>query len=187
MGKKQTGPPSQTTPKRAPRSHRALPPSEDEPDNLEIVDTENIQGLTAEELKIIYKRRHDQETRAKQKVATQALTGWLAPYPSLSNVFSDDLACNVMRSTCSRLKTYLWKKLVWQLRVREAVKIESRGKATWKRNPRWLNLLLSYEVASLWGHFGAMRQRLRSADFTRQDYGTESNPKEASSRNSSKP
>jgi len=104
----------------------------------------------------------------------------------LSNVYSDDLACNVMRSTCSRLRTYLWKKLLWQMRVKEAVKIESKGRANWKRNPRWLNLLLSYEVASLWGHFGAMRQRLRSSDFIRQGYGLESTPKEDLSRNSSK-
>ena len=139
--------------------------SEDDPDQIELVETEDIQGLTAEELKLIHRRRTQQQVRSQQKVATQALTGWEAPYPSLSNVFSDDLACNVMKSTCSRLRTYLWKKLVWQLRVREAVKIESKGKAVWKKNPRWLSLLLSYEVASLWGHFGAMRQRLRNADF----------------------
>ena len=152
-------------PKRAGRLQRGLPLSEDDPDQIELVETEDIQGLTAEELKLIHRRRTQQQVRSQQKVATQALTGWEAPYPSLSNVFSDDLACNVMKSTCSRLRTYLWKKLVWQLRVREAVKIESKGKAVWKKNPRWLSLLLSYEVASLWGHFGAMRQRLRNADF----------------------
>jgi len=71
------------------------------------------------------------------------------------------------------LRTYLWKKLVWQLKVKEAVRAEFKGRATWKRNTKWLNYLLSYEIASPWGHFGAMRQRLRSSDFVGPRYGDE--------------
>jgi hypothetical protein len=160
-------------PKRPARLQRGLPPSEDEAPELEIVESSNIQGLTAEEMKMVCRLRAKKQVSAQQRAAHQALTGWEARYPSLSNVYSDDLACNVMKTTVSRFRTYLWKKLLWQMRVKMAVQIESKGRATWKRNPRWLSLLLSYEVASLWGHFGAMRQRLRSADFLAQGHGRE--------------
>ena len=167
---------NQVAPRASGRINRALPLSEEDPDQKDVTNPEDIQGLTAEELQMIYRRRNQQVERTKQKLALQALTGHMARYPSLSNVFSDDLACNVMKSTCSRLRTYLWKKLVWQLKVKEAVKIESKGKAVWKKNPRWLSLLLSNEVASLWGHFGAMRQKLRSRDFLAPGHGQDTIP-----------
>ena len=124
---------------------------------------------------MIYKRRQKGAAAMKKKAEAAALTGWGAKYPSLSNVWSDDLAFNIMASMGSRMRTYLWKKLVWQLRVQEAVREESKGKAKWKRN---VNYLLSYEVVSLWGHFGAMRQRLRSSDFVGPRYGDEPIPNE---------
>ena len=177
---------AEPAPKRPARLQRGLPPSEDEAPELEIVESSNIQGLTAEEMKMVCRLRAKKQVSAQQRAAHQALTGWEARYPSLSNVYSDDLACNVMKTTVSRFRTYLWKKLLWQMRVKMAVQIESKGRATWKRNPRWLSLLLSYEVASLWGHFGAMRQRLRSADFLAQGHGREWTPSGASCRSSSR-
>ena len=152
--------------------------TEDMPAELENIPIDEIKGLTMEEIQMIYKRRQKAEVAAKKKIETAALTGWGAKYPSLSNVWSDDLAFNIMGSLKSRLRTYLWKKLVWQLRIREAIYVESKGKAQWRRNTKWLNYLLSYEVASLWGHFGAMRQRLRSSDFVGPRYGDEPIPKE---------
>lgn len=137
-----------------------------------------IKDLTFEELQMVHKRRQKAEVAAQKKVETAALTGWGAKYPSLSNVWSDDLAFNILASMRSRMRTYLWKKLVWQLRIREAVHQESRGRAQWKRNTKWLNYLLSYEVAAMWGHFGAMRQRLRSSDFVGPRYGEERTPNE---------
>ena len=74
---------------------------------------------------------------------TAALTGWGAKYPSFRNVRSNDLAFNIVWSMRSRVRTPMWKKLVWQLRIKEAVAAESRGRAKWKRNTIWLNYLLS--------------------------------------------
>jgi len=148
----------------------------DEPEQMVMGE---IKDLTFEEMQLVYKRRQKAEMAAQKKVETAALTGWGAKYPSLSNVWSDDLAFNILGSMRSRLRTYLWKKLVWQRRIKEAVHQESKGKAQWKRNTKWLNYLLSYEVASLWGHFGAMRQRLRSSDFVGPRYGDERTPNEA--------
>lgn len=126
-----------------------------------------LPGLDPEEAAMILKRRAKKSATAQKKQQKAALTGWEADYPSLSNCWSEELACNVLRSTESRLRTFLWK-FVWQLRVKEAVRIESKGKAVWKKNPKWLSYLLSYEIAALWGHFGSMRQRLRNTDFLAQ-------------------
>ena len=168
-----------TTTRRSGKINRGLPPSEDEGPGQRLVETDAIQGLTMQELQMVYKHREKEEEKAKKKMATAALTRWESRYPSLSNVWSDDLAFNILGSMRSRLRTYLWKKLVWQRRIKEAVHQESKGKAQWKRNTKWLNYLLSYEVASLWGHFGAMRQRLRSSDFVGPRYGDERAPNEA--------
>ena len=116
---------------------------------------------------MIQKRRTKLAASAKKRIENKALTGIQADYPSLSNCWSEDLTFNILRSTQSRLVTFMWKKLVWQLRVREAINVESKGKAKWKPNPRWQAYLLSFEVAALWGHLGTVRQRLRSSDFHR--------------------
>lgn len=60
-----------------------------------------------------------------------ALTASRADYPSLKNARSDDLVMNIMKSVESRLLALQWKKMVWQ------------GKMRWKRNPRWLSLMIS--------------------------------------------
>ena len=127
-----------------------------------------LPGLAPEEAALILKRRAKQAVSKNKKAQSAALTGGEADYPSLSNCWSNELTFNILRSTESRLRTFQWKKMVWQLRVREAVKMESKGKATWRRNPRWLTYLLSYEIAALWGHYKPMKQRLRSTDFLNQ-------------------
>lgn len=117
--------------------------------------------LTTEERNMIARRRERQQEVSRKKAHQAALTGEGANYPSLSTVWSNDLVTNIMRSTQSRLLTFQWKKMVWQLRVRAAVAEESRGRAQWKRNPRWLDMLIGKEIAALWGHFGSMRQKLQ--------------------------
>ena len=47
----------------------------------EYINPESIQGLTAEELKIIRKRRSQQEAGSLKMMANQALTGWEARHP----------------------------------------------------------------------------------------------------------
>ena len=49
-----------------------------------------------------------------------------------------------------------------------AVEKEGQGKLRWKRNPRWISLMIGTEVAALWGHFGAMRQKLRAPDVVQR-------------------
>lgn len=117
-------------------------------------------GLTTEEMAIITKRREKQAASKAKVKETKALTGIRADYPSLSNAWSEDPVINVMCSVQSRLRTFIWKKFVWLLRVRNAIHIESKGKAAWRRNHRWLAMLFSKEIAALWGHFGAMRQKM---------------------------
>ncbi|CAL1158242.1 unnamed protein product, partial [Cladocopium goreaui] len=117
-----------TTTRRSGKINRGLPPSEDEGPGQRLVETDAIQGLTMQELQMVYKHREkEEEEKAKKKMATAALTGWESRYPSLSNVWSDDLACNILKCFQSRMRTYLWKKVVWQLRVKEAIRVESKG------------------------------------------------------------
>ncbi|CAE7238450.1 TY4B-J, partial [Symbiodinium sp. CCMP2456] len=116
---------------------------------------EATQGLTSEEIHMLNKRRAKQAASKARAVQKKALTGVHAEYPSLSHAWSNEVALNLVASTASRMRTYLWKKLVWQARVKAAV--EAEGNRRWKRNPRWLSMLLGKEVAFLFGHFGAMR------------------------------
>ncbi|CAE7942499.1 unnamed protein product [Symbiodinium sp. KB8] len=97
------------------------------------------------------------KVRAIQK---KALTGVHADYPSLSQ--SNEVALNLVASTASRMRTYLWKKLAWHIRIKNAV--EADGDRRWKRNPRWLSMLLGKEVACLFGHFESMRQKMQARD-----------------------
>ena len=50
---------------------------------------------------------------------------------------------------------------MWQARVKAALAAVYPS-ARWKKNQRWLAMLLGKEVASLWGHLGAMGQRLHA-------------------------
>ena len=126
-------------------------------------DWEVLHGLTKDEIEMINKKRTKAALTRSKREAQKALTGEQADYPSLSHVWSQEVAMNMVFSMASRMRVFLWKKLLWQLRVKNAVdRIQG---ARWKRNPRWLALLLSKEVAALWGHYGALRQRLNARDI----------------------
>ena len=112
-----------------------------------------IPGLTAEEMEMVAKRRAKQAAAKTKAAQHRALTGEKADYPSLSQVWSWDVALNIAASTRSRMVTFGWKRFLWQLRVKRAV--ETEGGKRWKRNPRWLSHLLAREVGALWGHMGA--------------------------------
>eukprot|EP00435_Cladocopium_sp_Y103_P040707 s129_g11.t1 len=117
--------------------------------------------LTEKEMKALVRSREKASRAAAKKTEVAALTGIRAEYPSLSNCWSGEVAINMVESFRSRMMTYLWKKLVWQLRVKAAVTMSYPG-AHWKKNPRWLAMLIGKEVAAQWGHLGALRQRLHS-------------------------
>lgn len=142
-----------------------LTPGRETPAELSLV---AVEGLTAEEMAMIGKRREKLAKSKAKRQETAALTGSQADYPSLGNAWSSDLVTNIMRSVESRLLALQWKKMVWQLRVKLAVEKEGHGKLRWKRNPRWISLMIGTEVAALWGHFGAMRQKLRAPDVVQR-------------------
>lgn len=96
------------------------------------------------------------KTSAKSN-AKAALTGSEAPFPTLSNKFSDDITFNMVRSMAAQTITFKWELLLLQMRVKNAVESDSRG-LRWKKNPRWLMILHGRHLASLWGHVGAARQ-----------------------------
>ena len=50
----------------------------------------------------------------------RALTGEQAEYPSLRHVWANEVALNAARSVHSRMMTFWWKKLLWQLREKVA-------------------------------------------------------------------
>ena len=83
--------------------------------------------LTAEEMAILAKRRERQAASQRKVAATKALTGLEAAYPLLSHKWSSEVACNMVASMASRMMTFLWKKVTWQLRVKQAVEQEGCG------------------------------------------------------------
>ena len=117
--------------------------------------------LTEAEQKMIAKSRAKKSQAAAKRVEQAALTGQRADYPSLSHAWSNEVAFNMVASVRSRMVTFMWKKLTWQLRVKQAL-AETYPQARWKKNQRWLAGLLGKEVAALWGHLGAMRQQLHA-------------------------
>ena len=132
------------------------------PQHYALTDAEGMfQQLTDKEMKMLARSREKASRAAAKKAETAALTGVRAEYPSLSNCWSGEVAINIVESFRSRMIAYLWKKLLWQLRVKDAVTVMCPG-AKWKKNPRWLAKLLGQEIASQWGHLGALRQRLHS-------------------------
>ena len=110
---------------------------------------------------MIAKSRAKKSHAAAKRTEQAALTGQKADYPSLSHAWSAEVPFNMVASMRSRMVTFMWKKLTWQLRVKQAL-AETYPQARWKKNHRWLAMLLGKEVASLWGHLGAMRQQLRA-------------------------
>ena len=94
---------------------------------------------------------------SRTKTARQgALTNPTAPFPTLSNVFSDDITFNMLRSLQAQTLTFKWKMLLLLMRVRNAV--EADGRRRWKRNPRWILHMHGRHLASIWGHVGSARQ-----------------------------
>lgn len=124
-----------------------------------------VNDLSPEEYQMIAKRRQKAAVAKSKRDGQKALTGEMADFPSLSHVWSNEVAYNMVFSLASRMKVFLWKKLLWQLRVKKAVEmtVGAQG-ARWKRNPRWLAKLLGKEVAAMWGHYGAMRQKLHNPE-----------------------
>ncbi|OLP94025.1 hypothetical protein AK812_SmicGene23987 [Symbiodinium microadriaticum] len=118
--------------------------------------------LTAEEIALLTKRRQKAALAKSKAQQHRALTVEKADYPSLSHVWSAEVGLNLAAATRSRMVTFGWKRMLWQLRVKQA--IEQEGTKRWKRNPRWLAMLFGKEVAALWGHFGAMRQKINNPD-----------------------
>ena len=118
-------------------------------------------ALTLTEQKMIAKSRERKSHAAAKRVEQAALTGQRAEYPSLSHTWSNEVSFNLVESVRSRMVTFMWKKLTWQLRVKKAL-ADTYPQARWKKNQRWLAMLLGKEVAALWGHLGAMRQRLHA-------------------------
>ena len=110
-------------------------------------------ALTPDEIQFLEKRRSKAAAPKSRAETKRALTGEQADYPSLSHVWSNEVALNLACSVHSRMRTFLWKKFLWQLRVKAAIEQESNKR--WKRNPRWLAALTGREVAALWGHLGA--------------------------------
>ena len=151
------------TPKQ-PISRRLFAP-EPSPEDSPSWDLVSASGLTEQEVALISKRRAREAKAKTKKKETQALTGVHADFPTLSHCWSGEVAVNLTCSVASRMRVFLWKKLLWQLRVKRAVEVTvgTHG-ARWKRNPRWLSMLLAREVSALWGHFGAMRQKLNNPD-----------------------
>ncbi|CAE7425559.1 psaC, partial [Symbiodinium necroappetens] len=97
-------------------------------------------------------------TKAKAPPRQGALTDLAAPFPSLSNKFSEDVVINMMLSLQGKLFAFKWKTFLMMLRVKMAVNREMGPSVGWRRNPKWLMQLLGRECASIWGHMGAARQ-----------------------------
>lgn len=101
------------------------------------------------------------EPSVKKKSGTSqrqaALTGDMAPFPTLSGQFSADVTFNIMASLQSQTLVFKWKTLLLMLRVKPAVEKE-RGQSgrplKWKRNPRWMMALHVRQSAAMWGHLG---------------------------------
>ena len=136
--------------------NRALSTASSQPSQVPAI-LESL-GLTPDEIKLLTKRRERQAASKEKAKETRVLTGIRADYPTLSDAWSYELAFNTTASIASRMRTFLWKKLLWQLRVKAAIEKEATKK--WKRNPRWLALLYAKEISFLFGHFGAMRQKM---------------------------
>jgi hypothetical protein len=98
-------------------------------------------------------------TKAADKVKQKAaLTGQYADFPTLGMTRSEDVAFNISNVIRARMVTFKWKQLTWMLRARAAFQ---QSKMTWKHHPRWLAMMLSKDVASLWGHLGCTTKSLR--------------------------
>ena len=118
--------PPRPEPKMAVKGRRATPTTASPAPSSEgyILVEETMQGLTTDEITMLNKRRAKQAASKARAVQKKALTGVHADYPSLSHAWSNEVALNLVASTASRMRTYLWKKLVWQIRIKRAVEAE---------------------------------------------------------------
>eukprot|EP00435_Cladocopium_sp_Y103_P050362 s914_g15.t1 len=160
------------TPKRAPRARAKVgspseawetistPPAEI-PAHHRLDTPPPVVDLTEKEMQMIAKSRARRNATKLKKEEGLALTGIKADYPSLSHAYSLEVPFNMVECLRSRMMVFMWKKMFWELRVKQAVEGSVPG-ARWKKNRRWLAGLLAKEVGSLYGHYGAMRQRLTS-------------------------
>ena len=96
------------------------------------------------------------QNKTKGKPKLGALTNPQADFPTLSNVFSDDVTYNIAKSLLSQTVTFKWKMMLLLCRIKAAV--EHEGKKRWKRNPRWIMHMHGRHLASMWGHVGSARQ-----------------------------
>eukprot|EP00435_Cladocopium_sp_Y103_P070369 s181_g35.t1 len=140
---------TKSAPKRQIRHPEALMTSIETPSTLgwDVVSSE----LTSEEIAMINKRRQKAAVSRSKRENQKALTGEAADYPSLSQVWSQEVALNMVFSLAC-MRTFLWKKMLWQLRVKVAV--ERMTGARWKRNPRWLAGLLAKRQQRCGGTMG---------------------------------
>ena len=88
------------------------------------------------------------------------LTGQRSNFASIGGWLADDPIENMKLVLGSKLLTLQWKKLVWLLRARQAMRAERRQ---FRRHPRWLCGLFAKEVSWMWGHLGAARQALNDS------------------------
>ncbi|CAE7202150.1 RE2, partial [Symbiodinium necroappetens] len=70
--------------------------------------------------------------KGKGAMKVHALTDHVAPFPSLSNKFSDDVVINLMLSLQKQLFAFKWKTFVWMLRVKKAIRNEFGPEARWQ-------------------------------------------------------
>ena len=87
---------------------------------------ESIPGLTAEEVTLLAKRRAKAAVAKSKAAQHRALSGEKADYPSLSQMWSWDVALNIASSTRSRMVTFGWKRFLSPVEA-EPVKEPANG------------------------------------------------------------
>ncbi|CAE7522180.1 unnamed protein product, partial [Symbiodinium necroappetens] len=111
----ESGPP-RPEPKLAVKGRRATPTMGSSEGYILVEET--TQGLTQDEITMLNKRRAKQAASKAQAIQKKALTGVHADYPSLSHAWSNEVALNLVTSTASRMRTYLW------IRIKNAVQAD---------------------------------------------------------------
>ncbi|CAE7341218.1 RE2, partial [Symbiodinium sp. KB8] len=155
--------PTPTTPKRTTRREspgramvRVDPKASEMLEATRVVTRGRASTEPPEEEKIVKTRA----AKGKGAMKVHALTDHVAPFPSLSNKFSDDVVINLMLSLQGQLFAFKWKTFVWMLRVKKAIRKEfgqlcndpkiahlMLGDRTslGLRNLRWLTLAASWQ------------------------------------------
>ena len=105
-----------SSPKKAPKAKAKSEVYQLDHDEQEHITMEDL--TEHERAKIAKARARAQKTRQKRE-QTKALTGQLADYPTLSHSYSEEVPFNMIGCFRSRMVVYMWKKLFWQIRVKE--------------------------------------------------------------------